>query len=157
MEGSQWPQAVCSHGTPTRSPFLTWRSPVPRRPLNPRHWARERKAAGASASRREEAKRAATAAAKESDARAQAEQRAALVFKHLSEEVANVRAGAEEDKQAALARVQEVQALHQREMEAHDATRTLLKQALSAAEPLKATATAKPSRKQPKTADLRTL
>ena len=118
-----------------------------------RHTATERRLLAEVDRAREEAKRATAAAAKERDARAQAEQSAALVFKHLSEEVANVRAGAEEEKQAALARAQQVQALHQREMEAHDATRTLLKQALSADKPLKATVTGKPSRKQPKTSN----
>lgn len=97
-----------------------------------RHVATERRLLADVDRAREETKQALAAAAKERTARTQSDQALADQRDRAAVELAAVRSAATNDQAASNARLQEAQALHQREMQAHEETRRLLAQAISA-------------------------
>lgn len=97
-----------------------------------RHVATERRLLADVDRAREETKQALAAAAKERTARMQSDQALGEQRDRAAAELATVRSAAANGMAASNARLQEALALHQREMQAHEETRRLLAQALSA-------------------------
>ncbi len=97
-----------------------------------RHVATERRLLADVDRAREETKQVLAAAAKERSARTQSDQALAEQRDQAAAELTAVRSAAATDQSASNARLQEALALHQREMQAHEETRRLLAQALTA-------------------------